>query len=181
MINPPFDAFWSDKQPNHLPFLHLEDNSEPYNARQSIEKLRSVLSKTSPKELLAGLYAIIKQEEWRLHLVACLTLLIKRDLFSAEIREILWWRLSQGSWVSPQIAVTLAEIDNQFAAKAETMLKAEVALASTTEAAEFQALERNKRNQALDYLLTGNTYPAEPYDNGALFAKSWKEHLRGFF
>ena len=181
MINPPFDAFWSDKQPNHLPFLHLEDDNKAYNARQSIEKLKSVLSKTSPEELLAGLSAIIKQDEWRLHLVACLTLLIKRDLFSAEIQEILWWRLSQGSWVSPQIAVTLAEIDNQFQARAQAILKAQAAVVSPAEAAEFQALERIKRNQALDYLTTGNTYSADPHDNGALFAKDWKEHLRSFF
>jgi hypothetical protein len=65
---------------------------------------------------------MLKDPDWRPHLVASIAVLVSPD--PASFSHPLWGALDRGSWVAPQLAVTLLHSDPAFVSEAKQRIDA---------------------------------------------------------
>ncbi|AUC16530.1 hypothetical protein BTO06_15840 [Tenacibaculum sp. SZ-18] len=183
-----FDKFW-DNQPNHLPLLNLKidlSDTETFNLGKSLKLIDGIISENEIHDIYNDTRKLLTELNWRLHLVALITILKLEKSEQQKFIGFLWKRLCLGTWVSPQLLVTLSKIDFNFKEKAQLILK-EIGLnefrgnyLSKQELAERKfnyALTNNKILNSLRYLKDGNFLTEIDDDNGAKIALNWNEQL----
>ncbi len=183
-----FDKFW-DNQPNHLPLLNLIvdlSDTETFNLGKSLKLIDGIISKYQIDDIYNDTRKMLTELNWRLHLVAFITILKLDKSEQQKFIEFLWKRLCLGTWVSPQLLVTLSKIDFNFKVKAELIIN-EIGLnefrrnyLSEKELAERKfnyELTDNKILNSLRYLKDGKFLTNIDDDNGAKIAQNWKEQL----
>ena len=183
-----FDKFW-DNQPNHLPLLNLTvdlTDTETFNLGKSLKLIDRIISENQIDDIYNDTRKMLTELNWRLHLVAFITILKLDKSEQQKFIGFLWKRLCLGTWVSPQLLVTLSKIDFNFKEKAELILN-EIGLnefrgnyLSKKELAERKfnyELTDNKILNSLRYLKDGKFLTDIDYDNGAEIAQNWNEQL----
>jgi hypothetical protein len=183
-----FNSFW-DGQPNHLPFLNLLDwgeENKDWNLGLSIKKLSKILE-TNPENTIAeGITQLLRNEDWRSHLIASVSLLVIKPSKRNNLVGIYWERLSKGSWVSPQILVALSIADEDFKIKGEKILANGLKIDhSKLTSIEHHILRggtgatvsERKIIAATDYLLNGVVNDTNDSDSGGSISRDWKERL----
>ena len=183
-----FDNFW-DNQPNHLPFLNLRidlSDTETFNLGKSLKLLDEIISNSSIEEIYDDTKALLADLNWRLHLVAFVAILKLEKSEQQKFIGFLWKRLCLGTWVSPQLLVTLSKIDFNFKEKSELILN-EIGLnefranyLTDQELAERKfnyELTDNKILNSFRYLKNGKFLTNIDDDNGAKIAQNWDEQL----
>lgn len=183
-----FDSFW-DNQPNHLPLLRLRtDMSEPkeFNLKKSIQLIDQILDNQTPDEIYVDLVRMLADKNWRPHLVAFVTVLKLDPPEQQKYIGHLWKCLCIGTWVSPQLLVTLSKIDFNFDEKSARILKdSGIEQFSAAYLSEGEMNERNftyeiTTNKILNTLryLKERTYDQDiDDDNGGDIAKGWDTQL----
>ncbi len=183
-----FDKFW-DNQPNHLPLLNLRvdlSETETFNLGKSLKLIDEIISENQIDDIYNDTRKMLTELNWRLHLVAFITILKLDKSEQQKYIGFLWKRLCLGTWVSPQLLVTLSKIDFNFKEKAELILK-EVGLNKfrTNYLSEKELAERNfnyeltdnKILNSLRYLKNEKILTDIDDDNGAKIAQNWNEQL----
>ena len=111
--------------------------------------------------------SMLAEENWRPHLVACIAVLVSPD--KTSFGTALWGALDSGSWVAPQLAVTLRHCDPSFVAEAKRRIAAgcpvtvphiKVGLLRHVTTGPASPIERSSKNMAALLRLLG-TLPAE--------------------
>lgn len=75
-------------------------------------------------EAVAGLLAMLRQANWRPHLVACATLMLQPNgSVESSLLDALWETLEHGSWVSPQLVAVASRCDPSFTERSEIRLR----------------------------------------------------------
>lgn len=117
-LYPSFGAtIWSGttRVPLHLPLLHISAG-----AGEAIEAITKACS-MSP-DPMAEIRSLLADVNWRPNLVGAVATLVHR--YDGRIVEELWGAFDGGSWVSPQLAVVAACIDDGFVARATSRIEA---------------------------------------------------------
>lgn len=182
-----FNSFW-DGQPNHLPLLTLrESKDEPleWNLKTSISKLNSILNSNSDEKINDGIRQLLKSEDWRLHLVASISVLAVAPQKRSEFVDLIWVRLSHGSWISPQLLVVLSIIDKDFNSRAIKVLNEGFTVNYIKLSPMEHHVSRGGSNaraasekviDAIDYILKKDINESVGSEGGAI-AKNWTEQL----
>ncbi len=182
-----FDDFWNG-HPNHLPFMNLYNIPNPpkeWNLTMSIDRLDSIISKNSSSEIVDGIRLLLKNEDWRPHLVAALSTLKVEKKIQSEIKTDLWNRLKSGSWASPQILVILSIIDSEFNIQAKgicdngfriTYSEMPMHEHHSARGPAGISVDNKKVVATTEYLLNGVITDSMENDNGGSLAKNWKEN-----
>lgn len=183
-----FNDFWNG-HPNHLPLINLHETPNPskeWNLAKSIDRLNYIISKNSSNDIVNGIRLLLKDEDWRPHLVASIATLKIDKKLQSELIINLWNRLKSGSWVSPQILVILSIIDCEFNIRAKEICKNGFKISyspmpmhkhhSSRGPAGIDA-DNKKVISAAEYLLNGVISDSMENGNGDLLAKNWKENL----
>ncbi|WP_417559023.1 hypothetical protein [Mesoflavibacter zeaxanthinifaciens] len=185
-----FNDFWNG-HPNHLPLMNLYDIPNPpkeWNLTKSIDRLDNIVSKNSINDIIDGIRLLLKNEDWRPHLVAALATLKIDKNRQSELKTDLWNRLKTGSWVSPQILVILSIIDSEFDFKAKEICEngfkitySEMPMHEHHSARGPAGIgvDNKKVVASTEYLLNGVIIDSMENDNGGSLAKNWKENLLG--
>ena len=105
-----FDWVFNQKG-DYLCLLHLGGDAESVIERLGESARSSTDLVSEVRDLLA--------KGWRGALVACAVL---HGACTLETLDLLWEALDQGSWVTPQITVTLGMLDSRFAQRAQMRL-----------------------------------------------------------
>ena len=183
-----YRKFW-DGQPNHLPFLSLRnytDEPKEFNLKLSITKLERILSENSESNVKNDIKLLLDNEDWRLHIVASIVLLILKKDNAQDIIDLFWFRIKNGSWVSPQILVVLYYSDLNFKDKCRQILNDGLninyvelnPIAHHSERGGTpKSIAEKKVLASIDYLLNGIVNDTSKTDNGGSITKSWKENL----
>lgn len=184
-----FTVFW-DGKPNHLPFLSLVelpgDESQSFNLKLSISKLETIIGVNSEETIKQSINLLLKQEDWRLHLVALMSLLLLEELKRESLIVLFWERLSRGSWVSPQLLVALSMSDVNFKTKADKILIEGFVINYSQLSAIDHHVSRGgvsittseeKVITVIDYLLNGVINDNANNDYGGSIAQNWKQRL----
>jgi len=183
-----FRNFW-DGQPNHLPFLSFRsyaEEPETFNLKLSISKIEFILENNSEESIKEGIQLLLLNEDWRSHLVASIALLSLKQATRESLLSYFWQRVSKGSWVSPQIMVTLSYSDVDFIAKGKKILSEDFKI----DYADLSAIDHHvsrggtpksvagkKVLASLDYLLNDVVNDTFDNDAGGSICKGWKENL----
>lgn len=183
-----FDKFW-DNQPNHLPLLNLSidlSETETFNLGKSLKLIDEIISKNQIEDIYNDTRKMLDELNWRLHLVAFITILKLDKPEQQKFIGFLWKRLCLDTWVSPQLLVTLSKIDFNFKEKAELIIN-EIGLNKFREnyLSEQELAERkfnyeltdNKTLNSLRYLKDGKFLTEVDDDNGAEIAQNWNKQL----
>lgn len=183
-----FDKFW-DNQPNHLPLLNLGidlSDTETFNLGKSLKLIEEIISKNEIEDIYNDTRKLLNELNWRLHLVALITILKLEKIEQEKFIDFLWKRLCLGSWVSPQLLVTLSKIDLNFKDKSHLILN-KIGLDEFREnyLNEQQLTERkfnskladNKILNSLKFLSDEKISTEIDDDNGAKIALNWNEQL----
>lgn len=183
-----FDVFW-DNQPNHLPLLNLRIglyNSDTFNLGKSLKLIDKIITNNSADAIYSDLDLMLAHSNWRLHLVAFIAILNLDKSEQEKFLGILWKRLCNGTWVSPQLLVTLSKTDDHFKEKSALLLnengleKFRMNYLNEQELSEKKFkhdITDNKILNSLRYLITGKYLTDIDDDNGAKIAKNWNEQL----
>jgi len=183
-----FDAFW-DNQPNHLPLLHLRidvSDTKTINLGKSVRLIDTIIAENSSEVIYEDIRVMLADANWRVHLVSFISILKLKKTEQLKYIGFLWKRLCLGTWVSPQLLVTLSKIDANFKQKALSLLNDPDFIVfkknylNETELAEIKytsEVRDNKIFNSLRYLIDG-TYDSEvDDDHGGKYAKQWNEQL----
>jgi len=82
----------------------------------------NIINSNPIQSVCEGIDKLLKEDNWRPHLVAIITIL-KLDLETRNnYINPLWTRISNSSWVCPQILVAISLIDKDFENKAKNIL-----------------------------------------------------------
>lgn len=183
-----FEEFW-DGQPNHLPLLSLKidlSDTVTFNLGKSLKLLDRIISNNEIEDICNDTLKMLNELNWRLHLVAFITILKLKKLEQQKFIGFLWKRLCLGTWVSPQLLVTLSKIDFNFKEKAELILN-EIGFENFTlnylNEQEFSGrnfkheISCNKILNSLRYLKDGKYLTNIDDDNGGRIAENWNKQL----
>jgi len=183
-----FDKFW-DNQPNHLPLLHLRidlSDTKTFNLGKSLRLIDTIIAGHTSEAIYGDVQVMLADANWRVHLVSFITILKLNKPDQLKYIGFLWKRLCLGTWVSPQLLVTLSKIDANFEQKAKSMLKDydlnlfKRNYLSEAELGEIKYTSEARDNKifnSLRYLIAG-TYQADiDDDHGGKYAKKWNEQL----
>lgn len=184
-----FSNFW-DGKPNHLPLLSLVempyDDSQTFNVKISFLILESILETNTEESIQEGIKLLLENEDWRTHLVATVSLLAIKQSKRENLIDLFWKRLSQGSWVSPQILVALSMCDSFFSSKGKKILTEGFKINYSKLSAVDHHVSRGgipatisekKVLAAIDYLLNDSINDSDDNDAGGSIAKNWKERV----
>ena len=183
-----FDKFW-DNQPNHLPLLNLRidlSETETFNLGKSLRLIDSIIAENSSEDIYDDLKLMLSDVNWRVHLLCFISILKLNKPDQLKYIGFLWKRLCLGTWVSPQLLVTLSKIDANFNAKARSILDEngletfKMNYLTEAELAEIQFKSEVLENKILNSLryLTEGTYKTDIDDeNGGKYAENWTEQL----
>lgn len=183
-----FNSFW-DGHPNHLPLLRLRINSSnagSINLEKSLKRIDQIIANNSFEEIYEDGCKILAEFNWRPHLVLFITILKLEKPEQEKFVPLLWKRLCLGTWVSPQLLVTLSNIDADFKKTSKKII-------TNIGLQEFRTLHLNEQEimqrkfnyeindrkilNALRYLTTGEFLINEDDDNGGSIAKNWNEKV----
>ncbi|GAB5526201.1 MAG: hypothetical protein Roseis2KO_40730 [Roseivirga sp.] len=183
-----FSEFW-DGHPNHLPLLNLYEPPESHkdlNLAKSIDRLDFIISTNSEEAITDGIQLLLEDDNWRPHLVAALVILKISKIQQSKMKMLLWKRVKQWSWVSPQILVVLSMIDPEF----DRLAKDLQGYGYKTEHANMDGLLENQKKgpvqitineskaiASAQYLLNGAIVDTDNNDRGGSIAKNWKQNL----
>lgn len=176
-----FDNFWNDG-PKHLAFLGLTDIGD------SLDILHDILTNHTHNEVADGLEHMLAHPDWRPHLVAAVAILKMPPAEQEPWMGVLWQRLKEGSWVSPQLLVVLSHIDPDFTEKAIHIVRNGFEVTYTDMSPVDHHVARGPRSSdvagkkvvaAAAALLTGKAVPSSEDDNdgGGSIALFWNESL----
>ena len=183
-----FRNFW-DGQPNHLPFLSLRsytDEPKEFNLKLSISKLEFILENSSEESIKESIKLLLSYEDWRLHLIASIALLNLRQTTRENLIPYFWERITKGSWVSPQMTVTLSFSDIQFKEKSKKILSEGLKINyfdlpaiehHVSRGGTPKSIAEKKVIASLDYLLNNVVNDSSDNDGGGSICKGWKENL----
>lgn len=184
-----FKDFW-DGKPNHLPFLSLVelpgDETQSFNLHLSISKLEDILQSNSEEAIIEGLKLLLEQEDWRLHLVASVSILLIKESKRGDLINLIWKRLSQGSWVSPQLLVVLSISDNSFIFKGEKIIaegfqvnysKLSAVDHHVSRGGVPASISEKKVEAAINYLINDVIEDNSDNDYGGSLVRNWEERL----
>ena len=183
-----FDDFW-DGNPNHLPFMslvYIPNSTEDWDLYKSIAKLDEIVAQNTLEAIIEGIQLLLKNENWRPHLVASLAILKIKKEEQLKLSVDLWETLKKGSWVSPQILVVLSIIDDNFEQIAKEICKYgfKIAYSKMTAVEHHSArgpagssVDSQKVIASAEYLLNGSITDSVENDGGGSIAKYWKERL----
>jgi hypothetical protein len=101
--------------PGYLKLLHM---GSP-DAEHVLRGVQRVME--HPGEADGYIFRFLAEPNWRDHLVAAAAVLVSRR--RAPFVDALWAAFDEGSWVSPQLAVTLSLSDPAFAAHARDRIR----------------------------------------------------------
>ena len=91
------------------------------HGKVSIDEVsRALVQSTNPE---GDILALLSEANWRGHLVAGVALVVSEHKTEPKLVEALWGALDAGSWVSPQLAVCLASIDQDFSLHARARIE----------------------------------------------------------
>jgi len=176
-----FNDFWNG-HPNHLPLLQLrysEENTQEWNLINSFKILDDIFLKNNEIDLGTGIKLLLRAENWRAHLVACIAILKiskhQQNLLKTDFWEFLETKFSM---VSPQILVILSIIDNDFETRAKNISKNGFIVSYYNP----RTKENIKKNSAkiissIEYLLNGKYSDIIENENGGIHSKKWKDKL----
>jgi hypothetical protein len=183
-----FNSFW-DGQPNHLPFLNLQeskDDPKEWNLQTSIAKLYLILESHTEMDINEGIRQLIKSDDWRPHIVGSISILSFDSQRRNGFIDLLWDRLSRGSWTSPQILAVLSIIDKDFISKANKIINE----GFTVNYSQLTPIEHHvsrggtsvkeasaKVVAVINFLLNKIVIDSVDSDQGALISKTWTESL----
>lgn len=167
---PVFEPFWKGRL-HYLTFLHLADrkDNDGHSALDSaLNVLYSVLESNPRKEIDAGIHSLLTEPDWRAHLVALISLLALKPANDRVQLEMLWQRLYQGSWVSPQIVAVLQLLDSEFEEHGRRILSGET------------PLEENRKDDKLTISLNDFLAPSQhdSPSSSSDFASGWSNRIR---
>jgi hypothetical protein len=183
-----FNSFW-DGQPNHLPFLNLQeskDDPKEWNLQTSIAKLYLILNEHSEMDINEGIKQLIKSDDWRPHIVASISILSFDSQRRNGFIDLLWDRISRGSWTSPQILVVLSIIDKDFISKASKIINEGFTVNYSRLTPKEHHVSRGgtsikeaspKVVAVINFLLNKIMIDSVDSDQGASIAKNWTESL----
>ena len=183
-----FDKFW-DNQPNHLPLLNLRidlSETETFNLGKSLRLIDTIIAEGSSVDIYDDVKLMLSDANWRVHLLCFVTLLKLNKPDQLKYIGFLWKRLCLGTWVSPQLLVTLSKIDANFKDKSRSILDDggldtfKVNYLNEAELAEIRFKSEARDNKILNSLryLTEGAYIMDiDDDNGGKYAKNWTEQL----
>jgi len=212
-----FNSFW-DSRPNHLPFLDMINESqeeadrlfsrlveqwpegvplpeptppeERFSLSSSISLLEKILTNTEIKDLKVGYSLLLNETDWRAHIVASLFAAMLYKSKGLSWAELLWKRLNEGSWTSPQLCVVLSYIDSDFEKHAKEIISAGGRVVYSEELTALQShvkrgpagkiAEDRKFLQALQYLVDGAISSENEDNNGGAIAQDWKTSFLKF-
>jgi hypothetical protein len=181
-----FNEFWDEAHPHHLPLLNLQDAGDPHwNLTISIQRLNAIVEKNSEPSVWEGVRFLLDTPNWRPHLVACLVLLRLSSPARATLQDLFWDRISLGSWVSPQILVTLSLVDGDFKMKGEKILRggfaANVRRPSSPDPVSQghtrPSPSEQKVKAAIEFLVNNVIIDSSDNDAGGSHASDWKQRL----
>jgi hypothetical protein len=89
--------------------------------RTSLEEVWRALVRSANPE--GEIVALLREANWRSHLVAGVALVISEHGVKRSLVEALWGALDAGSWVAPQLGVCLALIDPNFSLQAKARIE----------------------------------------------------------
>ena len=183
-----FDKFW-DNQPNHLPLLNLRidlSNTETFNLGKSLKLIDKIIAENSSEDIYSDIQLMMSNINWRLHLVCFITILKLNKPEQLKCIEFLWKRLCLGTWVVPQLLVTLSKIDASHKEKFVSILddngldKFNRNYLNEDEFAEIHfklEVHKNKLLNSLRYLIEGTFITDIDDDGGGKIAKNWNQQL----
>jgi len=183
-----FNKFW-DNQPNYLPLLNLRINlgkTKTFNLGKSIRLIDNILSKNSTAKIIEDTKLLLFDIDWRPHLVAFIVILKLNETEQRQFINVLWKRLCQGTWVSPQLLVTLSQIDPNFNVKTTKLLEEDGYIKlckSTLSVKEFEEkkfnhdVTVNKILNSISYLSQGTYDQSLNDDNGGSITEDWSQGL----
>jgi len=183
-----FDKFW-DNQPNHLPLLNLRidlSHTETFNLGKSLRLIDSIIAENSSEDIYSDVKIMLSDANWRVHLLCFITILKLNKPDQLKYIGFLWKRLCLGTWVSPQLLVTLSKIDANFKEKSMSILDGDgldtfkMNYLTEMELAGIKFKSEVLDNKILNSLryLTEGTYQMDIDDeNGGKYAKNWTEQL----
>lgn len=184
-----FTNFW-DGRPHHLPFLSLTalpcDETQNCNLQWSISKLEAILQSNPDPTIAEGIRLLLQQDNWRMHLVGAVSMLLIKKATREDLIGLFWERLSKGSWVSPQLLVVLSISDKSFTSKGQIILeqglKIHYAARSPMDhpwstAGIPTTISENKIMAVINYLLYDVIEDNDDNNHAGSLAKNWEERL----
>ena len=108
----------------YLSLLHM--------MREKSREACSAISELMASDVDTSQYVrlMLADVDWRPHLVACVAALTARD--RSEYADPLWEAFDAGSWVAPQLAVTLSFCDPEFEESAKRRISARCPVSPST-------------------------------------------------
>lgn len=100
---------------NYLSFLNLQGE-----VKSQILKTKQVLSSISQQQMEQDFKTLLSVRDWRPHLLVCISLFIIKEKEKTII--LMWQRVDKGSWVLPQLIISLSFNDEEFIQKATKRL-----------------------------------------------------------
>lgn len=172
-----FNSFW-DEGPKHMSLLRLliSNDIEIESSRDSsLECVYSILRNNPVESIIDGIKLLIENPDWRPDLVACIALLALTPTNRERVLDLYWKRLNIGSWVSPQLVVTLSTVDPDFISRIDSLYKEE--FHSPNSEPRATALSNRKVQAAVEFILTNEVNHDRNFDSGASIASGWKTNL----
>jgi hypothetical protein len=181
---------------DHLPLLLLEDEGidpEAGGLHRELRKIKKLFLENTVEDILTGIELLMREWNWRLHLLASITLMFLDDVYSKRISGRFWKTIYEGSWVSPQILVVLSKKDREFVRHGKEILESDSPVVqiqrtpppkdvvdyyrfATERERQFSFEEEYKVRTALDYLIFGRI-DETIRSIGGRKAKQWNEKL----
>jgi hypothetical protein len=107
-------------EPGNGDYLSLLSLDAKLGAHSAIDLLRSLL--TSVPGAHTQIAILFGDRNWREHLVGCVAALLSGT--DETLLALIWAAADDGSWVGPQLAVTLALLDPSFKERARSRIEA---------------------------------------------------------
>lgn len=163
-----FKKFW-EGAPNHLPLLNLNSKEvigKSWNLKKSLNLLNEIYESNDTEIYIVNLKTILENENWRPQLLACFGILKLESEKRKEFCKILWKIFAKGSWIKPQILVTLSIIDNSFVKRSLEIINSK----------EFER-EMSNKDDHVEMIFEKLLYNNDPFENKVNLAKEWKTKL----
>jgi hypothetical protein len=160
-----FNGFFTEEA-HYLPFLVLREegiNKEGWGLPRSINKLRRIIRENNAPEVLSGIFSLLRERNWQMHIVAAMAALLLDKPSRQRASDELWKVIRRGSWTSPQILVVLSRTDGSFAERGRAALGDDAV--------------GDKAKRALEYLLFHRIDETVRYDRGGEHARDWEADL----
>ena len=181
---------------DHLSLLLLENEGfdpEGGGLSRQINTMRKLFLENPVEQILEGIELLMREGNWRLHLLASLAYMFLDDAPGQRISERFWKTIHEGSWVSPQILVVLSKKDREFVSRGKKILESDTPVIqiqrtpipkdiadyyrhATERERQYSFEEEYKVRTALEYLIFGRIDESVRSIGGSK-ARQWNEKL----